>query len=386
MNKFDYSLILIFILLLFGNYGGGFQPIRIFAIAFFIINIFYIVRTFSFKKNTYLLFSAIFLFFYSLASVFFIMNNFSNSLISCAYFLINLIILANFVTCFEYAKKPLLSSVIGAAVFFIISIFYGIYEIKTGRHLSVNIEMYDGLYSREYSSFTFGNYNGFVLALLNIAPLLAYAIVNYRHWFIKVSPLLLLFGMAYICLTNGSRSGLVGISIIFLYIIYSMKGWFYKAAFILGGVFSASYFLSDFDFFFKRVDTLGVNFSDDSRSSIIFDTLPYYLDNSIKGFGIGNFSYIADNFLALDASAAHNLFFELLFELGPLCLAVFILILVKIILSVRSNTKNLNHFLIFLLILLLPISIVNSGYLLAPIIWVYIALMYSIAVNRRELV
>ncbi|MCW1516045.1 hypothetical protein OLN45_18045, partial [Acinetobacter baumannii] len=65
MNKFDYSLILIFILLLFGNYGGGFQPIRIFAIGFFIINIFYIVRTFSFKKNTYLLFSIFFLAFYS---------------------------------------------------------------------------------------------------------------------------------------------------------------------------------------------------------------------------------------------------------------------------------------------------------------------------------
>lgn len=386
MNKFDYSLILIFILLLFGNYGGAFQPVRIFSIIFFVFNIFYIIRFFSFKKNNYLLFSSIFLAFYSLASVFFIFNNFFNSLVSFFYFIINIIILANFVTCFEFAKKPLFSSVIGAFIFFIISVIYGIYEIKTGKHFSVNIEMYDGFYSRNYSSFTFGNYNGFVLSLLIIAPLLAYAVVNYKHWFIKLAALLLLFGMAYICLINGSRSGSVGISIIFLYIIYSMNNWWYKAAFFIFLCSTASYFLSQFDFFFKRVDSLGVNFNDDSRSSIILDTLPYYLNNAVKGFGIGNFSYIADNYLVLEASAAHNLFFELLFELGPICLLVFIFIFVKIILSVKVNIKKLNQFLVFLLILLLPISIVNSGYLLAPIIWVYIALMYSISINRRELV
>lgn len=386
MNKFDYSLTLIFVLLLFGNYGGGFQPIRIFSILFFVVNVFYIIRVFSFKKNLYLLFSSVFLIFYSLASVFFIFNNISNSFISFLYFLVNIVILANFVTCFEFAKKPLLSSVMGAIVFFFISVCYGIYEIKTGRHLSVNIEMYDGLYSRNYSSFTFGNYNGFILALLVNASLLAYAIVNYKNGFIKITSLLLLFGMTYICLINGSRSSFFGISIIFIYIIYSMKSWSYKLSSIFLGIFATSYFISDFDFFFKRVDSLGVNFNDDSRSTIIFDTLPYYLNNTIKGFGIGNFSYIADNYLDLEASAAHNLFFELLFELGPICLAVFFLIFIKIIISIKSNDRNLNKFLVFLLILLIPISIVNSGYLLAPIIWVYIALMYSISVNRRELV
>lgn len=379
MNRFDYSIVAIFALLLFGLYGAGFQPIRIFISLLTFINIFYIYRFFCLKKNIYLLFVTLSLTFYSLISTLFIFENFVNSLIAFIYFILNIMLFINFVCCVEFAKKPILSIQLGSLIFSFISVVYGIYEISTGNHLSVSFLEGERLSLRDYSSFTFGNYNAFVLALMVNMPILAYIIIN-NNISKKIIAILLLLGMSYIILINGSRAGLAGLLLTVIYLFFCTKNIWMKSSLIASVLVFISLFISKFTFLATRLAEVGV--SDTSRSSILFDVFPIFLKEGMTGFGIGNFAYYAQNILNLNLYAPHNFFLEILFELGLISFIIVIIFFMKIIFSVFSNAKRERFFVFYLLLLFIPFCVLNSGYLLTAIVWLFIALIYSFSFSK----
>lgn len=381
MNRFDYSIVVIFALLLFGLYGAGLQPIRIFVFILTIINISYIYKLFCLKKHTYFLFLTFFLVFYSLISTFFVFENLVNSLLACIYFILNIMLFVNFVCCVEFAKKPVHSIQFGSLIFSFISIAYGVYEINTGNHLSVSFLEGERLSLRDYSSFTFGNYNAFVLALLVNMPILAYIIVNNNNKISKkVFSILLLIGMSYLILINGSRAGLAGLSLTGIYLFFCTKNIWIKGSLVVSVFLFLSFFMSKFDFLTTRLAEVGI--SDNSRSAILYDVFPIFFKEGMLGFGIGNFSYYASSILHLELYAPHNFFLEILFELGFISFILIVILFMKMIFSTFSREKVTQFFLFYMFLLYIPFSVLNSGYLLTAIVWLFLGLIYSFSISK----
>lgn len=379
MNRFDYFIIVIFITLLFGLYGAGLQPIRILVFILTIMNISYIFKFFSFKKHLYLFFMTFFLILYSFFSIFFVFENFINNILAWVYFTLNVLLFVNFVCCVEFSKKPIYSIQIGSLFFCSVAVLYGIYEINTGNHLSVSFLEGEKLSLRSYSSFTFGNYNAFVLALMVNLPILVYSTVNVNINLIRFFSIFLLLGVAYLILINGSRSGLIGLILTALYIYFFTKKVWIKG-FLITLVFAfLSLFLSKFDFLSNRLSEMGL--SDNSRSAILYDVFPTFFKQGMIGFGIGNFSYYAENILHLELYAPHNFFLEILFELGIISFILILLLFVKI-LSSSFFQKNNRFYIFYMLLLFIPFSVLNSGYLLTAIVWLFLGLIYSFSISK----
>lgn len=378
MNRFDYSLILIFILMLFGLYGGGLQPIRVFVIFFAVINIRSILLVLNMKSHRYFGYLSIIIAFYSIASSFFIPANFSYSFLTCIYFIINILLVVNLICCFEFAKKPLNSSQIGSFIFCFIAIGCGIYEILMGAHLPVNLVNLNNAHLRAYSSFTFGNYNSFILALLANIPIIAYSLVSTKNTLFKITSLLLLLAISYIILINGSRLGLIGLVLTAGYILFSTKKVSTKIFILLMLIIPIIYFIPKFETLMYRIENL--NPQNDCRFEIFSQVVSSFLDNGMFGYGIGNFTYyIENNFSALCAHAPHNFFLEIIFGLGlfPFLLVAFLFI--KIIAQIKNMRKEIGMFLSYMLVLFVPFSILNSGYLTTAVVWLFVGFIYSVA-------
>lgn len=314
-----------------------------------------------------------------MVSVFFLRGNIYNSFISFIYLFINLLLFSVVLMCVSKGNKPFLAASVGSLIFCLISVSYGVYEINTGKHLAIGNFDSDALELRDYSSFTFGNYNNFIMLLLLVLPFIVSLIchVNFKLRFLGFLSFL---GIIYIILTNGSRSGMIGIVLSLVYLFFITKGVLGRVVLLLVTLFASLNIENDFQFLFMRLANQG--FEDDSRRQVLYDVFPLFLDHLMLGFGVGNFSYYVSSVLNLDVYAPHNLFFEILYDLGLFVFILFIWFLIKIFLNSFFRNNKEKIFIYFSLFLIIPFSVVNSGYLLGVYMWLYISLLLGLSARR----
>lgn len=317
-NKYDYYLIFLFLILAFGAYGGAFQPIRLFAILFFIYYFPLILREIKlYKVQIYFLLG---ISLYGAASVFFTLGNIKESFISYIYLIINLMIYSIIFTFYKNSNFKLKSIVNGVYIFLGIALLFSVYEISTGNHLSMNIDHgVESLISREYSSFTFGNYNTYVMVLVMMLPLLIFSILKYNFMY-RVLGVFLFSIMAYVILINGSRTGAFLILLSFLFLILHkgkslVLNSIVKITVICGGLYLLFNNLYILDTLVLRYENSGLESSD--RLENLFLPLGGLLASLLLGFGIGNYKYyMLENYPNKMIIAPHNFFGEMLYELG----------------------------------------------------------------------
>lgn len=380
-NKYDYYLFLIFISLIFGAYGGAFQPIRIITIFIFIYIAPSIYKELS--KNKYPFIFLVGLSAYAGISTLFTLENFKESLISYIYFLINLALFSLIFVCYKKSNYNLKSIINGIYIFLSVSLSFSIYEIYSNKHLSVNLDHgVESLSNRSYSSFTFGNYNTYVMVLMMLLPILIYAIRNYSTIYKTIG--LTLFGvMSYVVFTNGSRTGsfLVLLSAIILVLakdnIFS-KGFLIKILSLALGIYLVYHNQYIFDTFLLRLENSGLE-SGDRVDNL---TLPFEgLVNSLfLGFGIGNYKYfMLENFSGKLIVAPHNFIGELFYELGIISVTLLFLLFLSMLRRLKNLDSHESRLWLNMLIFIPFLSIINSGYLLGVYIWIYLTLMLSIS-------
>lgn len=376
MNRFDFFIVIIFALMLFGDYGAGLQPIRVFTLLLTYVNFHYLYNFLKKKENLFLFFFSFFMVFYCLLSTSFLVDNISNSFLSFIYFFLNMLLFLNFLCCFNLSKNPFNSVQIGSLIFCCVSILFAIYEINTGFHLGISLDAFEARSTRlrTYSSFTFANYNTFILALMVNMPIISHLFIASKRIIIKSIAFILLLGMVYIIVINGSRSGLIAFIMTILYVIFSSKSILFRMFLCLFFLFFIFYLLSEFDFLAIKLSTNGLE--DYARYSVIFDAFSSF-SQKILGFGIGNFTFYTKDVLKLNSIvyAEHNFFMEILFELGVFSFIFFILFLFRIFYFYVRRKKDGKVLLIYMFSLFAPFSVINSGYLLAPIVWIFLGIL-----------
>lgn len=287
------------------------------------------------------------------------------------------------------ANNPLKSILIGWTTFFTMTLFVALWEIFTNQHLPLNGQDDVSIMSMTgkrvwmiYASVTFTNYNTYVLIILYCMPFILASIAYFRH--VKWWYWLLLAGAVFVLLINSSRGGIACMGLMFLVML-----WFYSKnrminrfvliliiAAMIGGVL----YYSDFvlDQVIGRFSHQNV-FEDDNRENIYMRALRILIESLGVGCGIGGIQVSLEQLSANGVSAMHNMFLEMLVQYGIVPFIAFMIVLFMTFKSLLKSDYPLSRFFgITMLLVLIPLSVINSTYLLDQNFWILWACLFVI--------
>jgi len=181
------------------------------------------------------------------------------------------------------------------------------------------------------------NPNGLAFVILMIIPYLynfKELTISYFMMFIILSPALI-----YALMLTGSRSGLIGLVVVLIGILWQSKRRAIVAAFMIIGVIMIIYIMPD-----GMIDRYTSIFDSSSRHAATADGRLYGIREDIElslrrpifGHGLGTSLEANANYTGR-YNLSHNLYAEIAIELGLLGLAIYILYLK----SIHSNIINL---------------------------------------------
>lgn len=284
----------------------------------------------------------------------------------------------------------------GWLIAFFLTTFVGIWELRTGNHLSIAKEhlsrenlMVDGAIG-SYTSVTFYNINTYAIYILEVIPFVFYTIVNKASAIKKILALYCgLIAMVFLFI-NGSRGASLSLVLMFLVFLFLImwkgnkknKVW---AIFALGIILFIVYTYGDaiFSVILYRMQTSG--FEDNSRMILYEKSLDLFLDSGGIGTGVGSMvpamEAIGNQY---DVFYSHNLFLEFLMQYGVVLFAGFIFYLFKLFLLARRR-QLLYKVVIYTALFGLPFySVVNSEYTHLFFVWCYFAVLFVFASSNYE--
>jgi len=285
------------------------------------------------------------------------------------------------------AENPVKSILTGWTLMFALTLVVALWEIFTNQHLPTNLTDDVSIMSMTgkrvwmlYASVTYGNYNHYVLVILYCLPFILASIAFFRR--IKIWYWILLVGAIFVLLMNSSRGG-VACSAIMLTV---MLCYFTKKRLINRFIFylliaaicglGVYYFETIFDQVVGRF-TFEDIFKDDLRQDIYSRTLKIFGDSFGIGCGIGGLQVSLENLSANGISAAHNMFLEFLVQYGVIPFVFFIVVLYKTIKSLLKSDYVISRFIgLIMVCVIVPLSVINSNYLLNQIFWVFWASLF----------
>jgi hypothetical protein len=386
-NKYDYGLILLISILIVGEYGGPFQPIRIISLLFLpsvLLNFQIIFR----HKNILIILSLWYI--YMLLSALWSTAQNIDVIKEFIYYIINFNLFFLMIIWYTKANNGKKSILIGWYLFFVLSIPIALNEYINDIHLSNSIgesnmmvHMGNEIYHRRFASITFGNSNAYAVILVYILLFLCTGVLYFQ----KSKQQFLLWILIMICMAfmimNASRGGIITSLVIFVFfIIYNVK---YKnmntktlLIYLLICLLLIYFYRIEIysHLFFKFINGI---FQDDYRIQLIYVTLKILKDT--YGFGIGVGVENSVNVLRMNGMeilAVHNIFLEILLKYGIFILSLFLLLVLNIIYNITKYKSISSSFLVFSCFITIPFwGTVNSGYLLAPIFWIFLASLYT---------
>ncbi len=215
------------------------------------------------------------------------------------------------------------------------------------------------------------------MVLIMMMPFLIYAISNYKFVYKIISAIFLLL-ISYVVITNASRSATVALCLSYGFLLLYRGSLIFKCAIVICVSYLLINNLSVFEVLINRYDNVG--YKSDGRWEVL--TLPFdgLKENLLLGFGIGNFGYFASNNLSqMEVYAAHNFFGETLYELGIFFLLFIILILINNFKTFIMKDYKIKVLFLHLVIIFIPFSLINSGYLVGVYVWIFLSLLASIS-------
>ena len=348
-NRYDYMIMSVIFTLVAGNLGGALQPIRL-------IGLFSLPFVLTFIYNNKL--------------------RFRNIL--CA-------------------NCPYHSIIKGWLIAFLFSAIIAICEILFDIHLPMNIYESDLLLNsggtvmqKQYASVTFGNYNGYVTFLCCALPFL------FAYILTAVKIRCLLYGwlafmlMAYILLINASRGGLLSLLICFLAFLFFFKRTnikYKKIIFLIliSFICYVIYVYSDIlllQIVSRFVESEAI-VSDSSRTELIEFAFSLFLNSYFCGTGIGSIQASLET-LTSGITLPHNLFIEILVQYGLIIFFCFLSLLYFIFLNIRKTKDLVIRYVLCAALCSLPaMAVINSSYLLFPVIWIYFSSLFVFATLNK---
>ena len=369
-NKYDILVILLLTSLAFGGIGiGGALIVRILAIILFPVLFFKFNGNYHIRNYLYC-----FLFFisYCVLSLLWTPNR-AEGFVEIIYFIVHFVLFFEIIVFSYRARNPLDSISKGWLIAVCMTLVVALWEIMTDNHLPMSVQesgdtMNAGgmIIYRRFASVSFGNYNGYVTFLCFSLPFLFYRVMRNRCLFSIVAIIL-----SCVCiLFNASRGVLLTISVMFLiYVSFLRKqgGKIYIYSLFLLLLIGSFVFIQFGSELFDAIAYRAVDntlYADAPRFEIWGTVWQVFLLTCGLGSGVGGLQDMMRQLSPSGISIPHNLFLEILGELGIIIFLFFILFLFGLLKRAYRIKDETIKALLFLSLLPLPIcSIINSGYI-----------------------
>lgn len=380
----DFLIVFTISLLVFGNIGGAYQPIRLYSIfllpfVFKEIKILYHIKSVKYLIDFFLLWLL-----YDLFSLLWTVDT-SQGIkeFFCHLSHFNLLLLLFKLS--MYSSNPIKFIYWGWIIFIVTTVPIALFELIFDVHLPIsnfeserNINIGDGVIIQKFfSSVTFGNYNTYITVLC-MSLVVLYSIFFYtkrRHMQLFILSAII----TYIIFLNASRGGILVwfvLTIIFLF-YYLKKRKISKFKILISGTIIVFVVIHYANALFSQIVFRLANESfieDTGRLEIYLTTWRIFIENSKGiGLGIGSIMTWLQN-TGLTITIPHNLWLEVLSQYGFIILFLLIVFMYKNVKSLRASKLVTNRFIgTAVLYSFLPLSLINSGYLLMPTLWVFFA-------------
>lgn len=380
---------------IFGLYGGALVPARILVIVFLpfcfdrqILN--------TVKSNKSFLFIFYLVFIINGFLLFFLNPHYVN-INSFIYLNINLLLVIELylfslkiVNIYSLVWKSWL-----ILIFLTLPIAY--IEILLDKHLSVSFFESNQIVGslgiqKQFASVTFGNYNQYVFILCCAFPIIISRFLekNSLNFYTRIISIFTLISIFLITIINGSRGGILALSIsfiIFLYFKYKegyrRKNVNLKFLFFLFILFiGLTYFVKNteiLNYLIFRITVAG--YEDNSRMLLSEAGITMLINSYFLGVGPGNYMNVLTNYnLPVRDLPPHNMFIELVSQYGLIIFVFFLILLFKIYRNVFSTHNILVKYLLIATLFTMPvIYIINSVYIELIFMWMFIGSLFIIA-------
>ncbi len=387
-NRYDLMILVLIISQISGRYFGIMNPIL------FVVLLFSPYLFKSLQGSTKKLVKPFWLFFafwtlYNFCSLLWA-PLFVKSLYHCFLFFINFLLFLEIIVFSDKTSKPHSTIAIGWLIAFLLTSFVGLWELRTGHHLSIAKEHL----SREnfsadeaigsYTSVTFYNINTYAIYILEVIPFLFYTMASKSTIKMKVLAFYCgLIAMVFL-FVDGSRGASISLVVMFLVFIYFMlKGDKRNIAWIILIIGVLVYVFCSFGdailgLILYRMENSG--FEDNSRMVLYEKSLELIVNSCGIGTGVGSMVP------AMEAQGnmyniffSHNLFLEFLMQFGFIIFLGFLYYLYKLFILARKVQLS-SKVVVYCALFGLPFySIINSEYTHLHYVWCYFASLFVYA-------
>ncbi|RFC55321.1 O-antigen ligase family protein [Brumimicrobium aurantiacum] len=392
-NKYDYFLIGYIALVVFGMYGNAFQPIRIITLAslpFIVIQCAKSTKgSFIFRAYTV----SIFLYLAIISSIFWT-PDLKQGLKEIVYYFTHLSVFVLIAILYSKANNPLRSLTRGWFFLILFTSFIALIEIFLGIHLSVNliaddfkIQTQSFSAAKKYASVTFGNYNTYVMVITMSIPFLYSYIYTHKKFGTQILGIIILAYAYFALMINASRGGLIAGAIVFfiwMFYIQKLKVHHFKKKLLLFIPISAYVAIFQVKTFFREVSNRAKTdisiVKENGRFDIIINALEKYLEKPFFGSGIGSIQTVLKDF---KYTVPHNLILEFLIQFGGILSLIVLFFILKMLLRIPKLELKQKAILVSTLFALPFIFVINSNYLLQPVLWVFIGSIYCVSYYKK---
>ena len=359
-----------------GGIGGGLQVSRLVAILFSPFLLGKIgKKEYRYAKRFMVVFSLFY--FYCLLSFLWTPDQ-EEAMKELLYYPVHFTLFMELIVFAKSAYNPLKSISRGWLTAVLLCSVVAYWEITTDNHLSIAKEQdafNTGTEIIEHmtASVTFGNYNSYVTFLCFCFPWIFFILLNRRSRLESILSMGALIMASLTIVINGSRGGILTVvMMISIYYAFSKKS-LWKNLILITSVMAIGYIIINYGegitAIIEAKTSDGEMFSDEARSAIWLRALGELADTWGFGVGIGGMN-------ASLGIAAHNMFIEILLQYGIVIAIIVVLFFCNLFYQSRKKERNIK---IVAMMALLPMpvyTIINSGYILNPHLYAFIATIY----------
>ena len=385
-KTYDYLLILCIALVALGGVGGSFQPLRMLFILLFPILFYESIQ----KQKTEPFFYGYDKVFFGLWLLYAVISLHwslvpSESVKGVAYLLIYIVGFFEMLWLGMKSEDAHKAVCAGWILAFVLTVPIASWELLTDNHLSFafqeagKVMNYGNGYvvDRRFASIAFGNLNGYNTFLSLVLPFVLIALLHSEG---KRKGLLwvVLALLAIIIVVNSSRAAMLTLAAgfcLYLGCIVLNKGvraWLVSVLATVAAVSAVCLYMPNiYESMVARFVEQG--FTDEYRSELLRCGWDALKNSAFMGIGVENFIPLMEHHYLLEILPPHNLWMEIAVQFGVIVFALFAGLLVRQWAFSRKGTAFNRQAFWFCMVLLIPISVINSGYLTQSFTWVFLA-------------
>lgn len=391
-NKYDKFLFILIASLAFGIIGGALQVVRVLGV---LLVPFLLGKIGSLGNDDRRLIKIVF-FFINFCAISLIWTPDSDQgLKELVYFVIHFLVFFEIICFSKYANKPLYSISAGWVVAVGATLLVAAWEIRTGNHLSVAKvadakQMNTGveILLRYFVSATFYNLNTYVTFLCFAAPFSFFQLSVQSKLIYKIIIASIIVFTFFCILYNASRGGLLSVIVMSsVYLLMNMKSnkskIFVYIPLLLIIIYVIMLYGEELFMVLAIRSSNGMLLEGGDRWVIWGNAIQIFLQTFGVGVGIGGMGGAMLKYgHGTNITITHNMFLEILLQYGIVFFVFFIVFLIKMFLNAKRKDNKIKT-IIYMALISFPIyTIINSGYLQNPFVFIALASLYVFSKNE----